>query len=80
MARIALHLLLAAFLVIPAIAAPAWAAADAMQATATAAMADSPCDAMAPRPPCSLRAIAACRMAATFLFVWEQAACRICRA
>lgn len=47
-----MHLLLVAFLAIPAVAAPARAVADAMQAVATAAMAgavvqaDGPCDTM----------------------------------
>jgi hypothetical protein len=50
--RIAMHLLLVAFLAIPAVAAPARAVADAMQAAAASAMSDAsvqanvPCDAM----------------------------------
>lgn len=54
--RVALHLLLVAFLAIPAVAAPARAVADAMQAaTASAiaeamAQADEPCDAMRASP------------------------------
>lgn|SRR5687767_14904505 len=72
--RIALHLLLAAFLVIPGIAAPAQGVASELQAAASAAMADGmadadmPCDQMgrdsAEQAPCDCCTPHACDFSA----------------
>lgn len=71
--RIALHLLLAAFLVVPGIAASAQAVAGAVQAAASAATADMaeagrPCDLMghssAEQPPCDCCVPQACDFSA----------------